>query len=83
MVPLKSGTKEQFIKNDENNVAVQNTIITVSTGYAATIAIFVAIIAVVVLIVLITIKKLPIDFNFKKVYKTKEKTKKSSGKIFK
>ena len=80
---LKTSNDSNAIENDENNVAVQNTIITVSTGYAATIAIFVAIIAVVVLIVLITIKKLPIDFNFKKVYKTKEKTKKSSGKIFK
>lgn len=80
---LKTSNDSDAIENDENNVAVQNTIITVSTGYAATIAIFVAIITVIVLIVLISMKKLPIDFNFKKVYKTKEKTKKSSGKIFK
>lgn len=69
---LKAFSNSNEVEKTENNESVQNTIITVSTGRTLkTVIIFIFIIAI--LAGLGYKNKLPLNINFNKVYRTKEK----------
>ena len=69
---LKAFSNSNEVEKTENNESVQNTIITVSTGRTVkTVIIFIFIIAI--LAGLGYKNKLPLNINFNKVYRTKEK----------
>ena len=73
---LKTSTTSNEDELDkENNVSVQNTIITVSTGKAGQV-VLVAVLVVLVVIVIKNRKNISINFNSGKVYKTDKKDKK-------
>ena len=64
---MKAFSNSSNTENRDNNVTVQNTIITISTGRAVQITI-IAIIIGSVFVALVYTKKIPIDISFKKVY---------------
>ena len=73
---LKTSTTSNEDELDkENNVSVQNTIITVSTGKAGQI-VLIAVLVVLVVIVIKNRKNISINFSSGKVYKTDKKDKK-------
>ena len=78
---MKAFSNSSNTENTDNNVTVQNTIITISTGRAAQITIVVIVIGSI-FIGLVYTKKIPIDISFKKVYKTKSKVKIHKSKKF-